>query len=116
MKPLPICRSSAPPRPEPGDRHPWHLYVARLADGAPIGRDAFIEGLFQAGIGCSVHYMPLHLHPYWRDRYALQPQQFPHAQRAFERMASLPLFSRMTPQDVQRVIGAVRALLAPARA
>ena len=99
----------APPRPKAGDVHAWHLYVLRLADGAPIGRDALIEALFAAGIGCSVHYIPLHLQPYWRDRYALSPESFPHSQRAFETMLSLPLYTRMTDADVRRVIDAVRA-------
>ena len=67
-----------PPTRRAGDRHAWHLYVVRLADAAPIGRDALIERLFAAGIGCSVHYIPLHLQPYWRDRYGLTPEQFPH--------------------------------------
>jgi dTDP-4-amino-4,6-dideoxygalactose transaminase len=94
--------------------HAWHLYVLRLADDAPITRDALIERLFAAGIGCSVHYIPLHLHPYWRDRYGLQPGQFPHSQRAYERMLSLPLYSRMTDDDVQRVAQAVRGALGAA--
>jgi dTDP-4-amino-4,6-dideoxygalactose transaminase len=102
----------APPQPRPGDQHAWHLYVLRLADGAAIGRDALIERLFAAGIGCSVHYIPLHLQPYWRDRYALRPEQFPHSQRAYEHMLSLPLYTRMTDADVQRVAAAVRAALA----
>ena len=101
-----------PPLPRPGDQHAWHLYVLRLADGAPVGRDALIEQLFAAGIGCSVHYIPLHLQPYWRDRYALRPEQFPHSQRAYERMLSLPLYTRMTDADVQRVASAVRRALA----
>ena len=100
-----------PPRPASGDQHAWHLYVVRLSDAAAIGRDAFIERLYAAGIGCSVHYMPLHLHPYWRDRYGLTPEQFPHSQRAFERMVSLPLYTRMTLADVDRVVAAVRAAL-----
>jgi dTDP-4-amino-4,6-dideoxygalactose transaminase len=100
-----------PPRALPGDQHAWHLYVLRLADGATIGRDALIEQLFAAGIGCSVHYIPLHLQPYWRDRYALRPEQFPHSQRAYERMLSLPLYTRMTDGDVARVTGAVRRAL-----
>jgi len=100
-----------PPRALPGDRHAWHLYVLRLADGATIGRDALIEQLFAAGIGCSVHYIPLHLQPYWRDRYALGPEQFPHSQRAYERMLSLPLYTRMTDDDVARVVTAVRSAL-----
>lgn len=100
-----------PPRPPAGDQHAWHLYVLRLADGARIGRDRLIERLFDAGIGCSVHYIPLHLHPYWRDRYGLTPAMFPHSQHAYEHMLSLPLYTRMTPGDVQRVAGAVRAAL-----
>ncbi len=100
-----------PPQPRPGDQHAWHLYVLRLADGAGIERDRFIERMFDAGVGCSVHYIPLHLHPYWRERYALRPEQFPHSQQAYERMFSLPLYTRMSDADVQRVVDAVRAVL-----
>jgi hypothetical protein len=57
--------------------------------------------LFDAGIGCSVHYIPLHLHPYWRDRYDLKPEMFPHSQHAYERMVSLPLYTRMSDADVR---------------
>ena len=104
-----------PPRPAPGERHAWHLYVVRLTDAAPFARDRFIERLFEEGIGCSVHFIPLHLHPYWRDRHALRPQQFPHAQHAYERMLTLPLYTRMSDADVERVIDTVRRLLlAPA--
>ncbi|MBL8307470.1 MAG: DegT/DnrJ/EryC1/StrS family aminotransferase, partial [Rubrivivax sp.] len=70
-----------------------------------------IEKLFDAGIGCSVHYIPLHLHPYWRERYGLEPGMFPHSQRAYERMVSLPLYTRMTEADVARVGDACRAAL-----
>ncbi len=105
---LPLVR---PPRPAPGDQHSWHLYVVRLADDAPLARDGFIERMFEAGIGCSVHYIPLHLHPYWRDRYGLVPAQFPHSQHAYERMLTLPLYTRMSDADVQRVCDTVRTLL-----
>jgi len=105
---LPLVR---PPRPPGADLHAWHLYAVRLADDAGIARDRFVERLFEQGIGCSVHYIPLHLHPYWRDRYALSPAQFPRSQHAYERMLSLPLYTRMTDDDVQRVIGAVRRAL-----
>ena len=101
----------APPRPSAGETHAWHLYVLRLAEGAGVDRNAFIERLFAAGIGVSVHYIPLHLHPYWRDRYALDAAMFPHSQRAYERMLSLPLYTRMSDADVQRVVAAVRAAL-----
>lgn len=100
-----------PPRPAAGELHAWHLYPLRLGDDAGVARDRFIERLFEQGIGCSVHYIPLHLQPYWRERYALQPAQFPHSQRAYERLASLPIYTRMSDTDVQRVIDAVRAAL-----
>ncbi|MCW5666923.1 MAG: DegT/DnrJ/EryC1/StrS family aminotransferase [Piscinibacter sp.] len=106
---LPLVR---PPHAPAGERHAWHLYVVRLADGARIARDAFIEALYGAGIGCSVHYIPLHLQPYWRERYGLRPDQFPHSQHAYESMLSLPLHTRMTAADVQRVARAARAALA----
>ena len=101
-----------PPRPAAGDQHAWHLYVVRLADDAKAMRDRFIENLYAAGIGCSVHYIPLHLHPYWRERYALTPAMYPHSQHAYERMVSLPLYTKMTDADVQRVAAAVRTALA----
>ena len=100
-----------PPQPQSGDQHAWHLYALRLGDGAAIERDRFIERLFDAGIGCSVHYIPLHLHPYWRERYSLRPEQFPHSQKAYERLVSLPLYTRMSDGDVQRVVDAVRSIL-----
>jgi len=101
-----------PPRAPGGDHHAWHLYVLRLADDAGIGRDRLIERLFDAGIGCSVHYIPLHLQPYWSDRYALTARQFPHSQRAYERSLSLPIYPRMSDADVQRVIDTLRGALA----
>ena len=101
-----------PPKPLPGDQHSWHLYVVQLADETGVPRDRFIERMFEQGIGCSVHYIPLHLHPYWRDRYGLAPEQFPHSQRAYERMVSLPLYTGMGDADADRVVQAVRRALA----
>jgi dTDP-4-amino-4,6-dideoxygalactose transaminase len=108
---LPVVTAPVAPA---GDLHPWHLYVLRLLPAAGIARDAFIERLYALGIGCSVHYIPLHLQPYWRDRYALRAADFPASQQAYEQMLSLPVYSRMTDADAQRVIDAVRGLLAPA--
>ncbi|MDQ2733746.1 MAG: DegT/DnrJ/EryC1/StrS family aminotransferase [Pseudomonadota bacterium] len=105
---LPI---SLPPRPRGADRHAWHLYAIRLTDAAPIGRDALIERLYANGIGCSVHYIPLHLQPYWRDRYGLDPHSFPCSQHAYERMLSLPIYTRMTDADVGRVVAGLRSAL-----
>jgi dTDP-4-amino-4,6-dideoxygalactose transaminase len=101
-----------PPLPKAGDLHAWHLYALRLGPAAIIDRNTLIERLFAAGIGCSVHYIPLHLQPYWRDRYALRPGQFPHSQHAYEQMLSLPIHTRMSEADVQRVVGAVQLALA----
>jgi len=98
-----------PPDAPAGEQHAWHLYVIRLAEG--LQRDRFIERLFEAGIGCSVHYIPLHLHPYWRERYALTPAMFPASQRAYEAMVSLPIYTRMSDGDVARVAAAVRSAL-----
>ncbi|MBV8122849.1 MAG: DegT/DnrJ/EryC1/StrS family aminotransferase [Paucibacter sp.] len=100
-----------PPQPPEGDVHSWHLYVLRLDDTLEMDRDVFIEQMFARGIGCSVHYIPLHLHPYWRDRYGLRPEQFPHSQKAYERMVSIPLYTAMSDAQVQRVIDAVRGIV-----
>jgi dTDP-4-amino-4,6-dideoxygalactose transaminase len=108
LKGLPLV---LPPSPPPGEVHAWHLYAVRLGDEVIVPRDTFIERLYDAGIGCSVHYIPLHLQPYWRDRYTLQPADFPHSQKAFERMVSLPLYTRMGDADVLRVAQAVRHAL-----
>lgn len=104
-----------PPRAPEGDVHSWHLYVIRLAEGLAEGmersREAFIQGMAARGIGCSVHFIPLHLHPYWRETYNLRPGDFPNAQWAFERAVSLPIYTRMTHDDQTRVIKAVHEAL-----
>ncbi len=94
-----------------GDAHAWHLYVVRLAPGARVGRDEIIQALSDRGIGTSVHYVPLHRQPYWRDRYQLTPARFPHAEAAYQCMLSLPLFTAMHDTDQDRVIGALHELL-----
>lgn len=101
-----------PPRPAGRpEAHAWHLYVVRLADDARISRDRVIEELYKRGIGSSVHYVPLHLQPYWRDRYGLKPESFPNSQKLYERALSLPLYTRMTEADQQKVIEALREIL-----
>ena len=95
----------------PGDIHAWHLYVIRLAESARIPRDEVIQGLSERGIGTSVHYVPLHRHPYWRDRYGLTPQMFPRADSAYRSMISIPLFTAMSDADQDRVIAALHEVL-----
>ncbi|MES2181747.1 MAG: DegT/DnrJ/EryC1/StrS family aminotransferase, partial [Pseudomonadota bacterium] len=100
-----------PPKAVDGDIHSWHLYVIQLAPSVTVGRDEFIKRMFDQGIGMSVHYIPLHLQPYWRDTYNLKPEMFPVSQAVFERTASLPIYTRMTDQDVMRVVEAVKVAL-----
>jgi len=91
-----------------GVEHAWHLYVLRLLPEAlRIGRDRFIDELVARNIGVSVHFIPVHLHPYYRNRYGYRAEQFPVALASFERMLSLPLHPRLTNRDVADVIEAV---------
>jgi len=95
----------------------WHIYLLRLrADRLRIGRDAFIEQLRARNIGTSVHFIPVHEHSYYRDRYGLKPDDFPVAHREFERMLSLPLSPAHTDQDVADVIEAVTEVVKQNRA
>ena len=92
----------------PEVEHAWHLYVLRLRLGAlRIGRDQFIEELTARNIGTSVHFIPIHLHPFYRQKYGYLPDQFPVAHGAFQRMLSLPLHPVLTDADVTDVITAV---------
>lgn len=85
--------------------HPWHLYVLRVADEA--ARDALVSRLATEQVGCSVHFIPLHLHSYYRDVYGYQPDDYPIATHEFERAVSLPIYSAMTNEQVERVIDVV---------
>ena len=95
----------------PGEKHAWHMYVVRLSDDARVTRDEVIQRLSDAGIGTSVHYLPLHRQPYWRDRYSLRAEDYPVADKAFERMISIPLYTTMTDDDQTRVIAELSAIL-----
>jgi dTDP-4-amino-4,6-dideoxygalactose transaminase len=85
----------------------WHIYLLRLRS---MNRDRFLEELRQRNIGTSVHFIPIHMHSYYRDRYDLRPEQFPVASRQFERMLSLPLSPAHSDQDIADVIGAIHEL------
>ncbi len=108
FKDLPVILPALAPE---GETHAWHLFVLRLTEHASVSRNRFIERMAEKGIGTSVHFIPLHLHPYWRERYGLKSEDYPNATRAFEAAASLPIYTRMTEEDVQRVIHAVREIL-----
>lgn len=108
LAPLPLILPAKAPH---GDTHAWHLYVIRLRDGTAITRDEVIQALSDRGIGTSVHYVPLHRHPYWRDRYQLTPAMFPQAETAYQAMISIPLFTAMSDGDQDRVIAALHEVL-----
>lgn len=96
----PVCRAEVD--------HAWHLYVLRLREGTlSIGRDRFIDELSARNIGTSVHFIPVHLHPYYRDTYGYAADSFPVAYQNFERMLSLPLHPGLADADVSDVIDAV---------
>lgn len=97
---------------EAGSAHSWHLFVVRLKQNAGIDRDTLINRLAEAGIGTSVHYVPLHRQPYWRETYGLSAEQFPAAEQAWQGMVSIPLYTRMSDADQDRVISALREILA----
>lgn len=96
----------------PDDVHAWHLYVIQLElESLTISRDRFIELMSEAGIGTSVHFIPLHIQPYWRDRYGFRPEDFPVCHYVYQRAVSLPIYPSMTDGDVERVISAVKEIL-----
>jgi len=89
-------------------QHSWHLYVIKLRlDLLTIDRNRFIEELKGMGIGPSVHFIPLHIHPYYRDTYGYKPQDYPVAYETFMRIITLPIYPKMSDEDVERVIEAV---------
>jgi len=99
------------PTEHPDRRHSWHLFSIRLDLGVwKQGRDAFIEHLKKRGVGSSVHWMPLHMQPYYRDTYGLRPDDFPVSAALWPRLVSLPLFPTMSTEDVAFVIDAIRSM------
>jgi dTDP-4-amino-4,6-dideoxygalactose transaminase len=98
---IPTCREDV--------QHAWHLYVIQLnLEHLKIDRNQFIEALRQKEIGTSVHFIPLHLHPYYRDTFGYRPSHFPQASAVFERIISLPIYPKMTDEHVGRVIEGVQ--------
>jgi len=90
-------------------QHAWHLYQLRIhPERLNITREAFIQALGEAKIGTSVHFIPLHIHPYYRDAFQLAPQDFPAALDLYQREISLPIYPGMTDEDVADVIAAVQ--------
>jgi perosamine synthetase len=101
-----------PPLGEDPAGHAWHLYILRLRPGLlGLNRNQFIEELKKRGIGSSVHFIPLHLHPFYQRAYGYRRGQLPNAEAAYSRCLSLPIFPGMTDSEQARVIGAVREIV-----
>jgi len=96
--------------------HAWHLYIVRLAlDRLTLDRAAVIAALRDDGIGSSVHFIPLHLHPYYRRRWGTRPEDHPVATREYERVISLPIWPGMGESDIRRVVDSLASILDRAR-
>lgn len=101
----------------PGMTHAWHLYpIALELERLRIDRARFVEELRALNIGTSVHFIPIHFHPHFRDQLGLRPGAFPVAEDAYARAITLPLFPRMTDRDADDVVAAVARVAAAHRA
>ena len=98
--------------PDPSDRiHSWHLFPIRLRlDRLAIDRNEFMLQLRACGVGCSVHWRPLHLHPYYEETFAWRPDHLPTASAQWLRLISLPLFPGMSEEEFRRVVAVIREL------
>ena len=104
------------PTDAPDGSHAWHLYVIRLAlGGLRVDRGQVIDGLKELGIGTSVHFIPLHLHPYYRRQWGYRPEDCPVASAEYERVISLPLWPGMSGDDIDRVVSGLEAILGAGR-
>ena len=100
------------PTERPNVQSAWHLYVLRLSlDKLKIDRNQFIEEMRVRNIGTSVHFIPIHLHPFYRDKYGWQPDDFPVAYHEYQRLVSLPLHPGLTDDDVADVITAAQDIV-----
>jgi len=100
----PVCK--------PDVQHAWHLYVIQLdLERLKINRHQFIEALKEQGVGTSVHFIPLHLHPYYRDKFGYAPDDFPNATQIYQRIISLPIYPKMTKANIEHVIAAVSRIV-----
>lgn len=91
--------------------HAWHLFPIRLLNNAGITRDKFIEKMAEKGVGCSVHFIPLHKQPIWKNTYNLTSEDFPIAERVYNSIVSIPLFTKMKDTDQDWIISCIRDIL-----
>ncbi|UTB34120.1 MAG: DegT/DnrJ/EryC1/StrS family aminotransferase [Methanobacterium sp. ERen5] len=92
--------------------HAWHLYSIQLkTDMLKINRNDFIEALKSENIGTSVHFIPLHLHPYYKENYGFKLGDFPVAESVYNNEISLPIYPKMTDKDAKDVVSAVKKII-----
>ncbi|MGH9872175.1 MAG: DegT/DnrJ/EryC1/StrS family aminotransferase [Pyrinomonadaceae bacterium] len=105
----PVAQIELPPHDDTENRiDSWHLFAVKLRlERLKINRDAFINELKRAGVGCSVHWRPLHLHPYYQKTFGWRAQDFPIASAQWKRLISLPLFPGMLESEIEHVINTV---------
>ena len=104
---LPILRCSF-------EDHSWHLFVILVElpeNNGCISRDDFINQLSEMGIDTSVHYIPLHFQPYYRNRYHLDPNDFPNSTWLYKRCVSLPIFPDMRDDEVEYVVKSIKKIM-----
>ena len=90
--------------------HAWHLYPVRVRP--PVDREEVFRALRAEGLGVNVHYIPVHLHPYYRERFGYRGGEFPIAEAAYHQLISLPMFHGMSDEDVEDVTAAVTKVMA----
>ena len=96
------------PAEKPGRLHVYHLYPILLKT---FYRDIFIQKMAQCGINCSVHFIPLHLHPYYQETFGYKPGDFPNAEQVYEQEVSLPLYPGLSDENVETVLRSIEEVL-----
>jgi len=108
FKGLPI---KLPAKPQGDNTHSWHLFVIRILENSGVSRNEFIDKMRELGVGCSVHFIPLHYHSFWQKELGVKKGDFPVSERAFECAVSLPIYTKMQDDDIDKVIAAVQKVL-----
>ncbi len=111
LKELSDLNVNLPQKAGNGDIHSWHLFILRLNNKDEAVRNKFIEDMFKLNIGCSVHYIPLNQHLYWKNRYNLNSTQFPVSDKIYKQIVSLPIYYDLTDNEVEYISNSIKKLL-----
>tara|TARA_B100001057_G_scaffold218174_1_gene218327 strand:- start:18036 stop:19196 length:1161 start_codon:yes stop_codon:yes gene_type:complete len=104
LKSLKDCPIVLPSNAKNDDLHAWHLFVIRIKKESGKKRDELISFLKKNNIGSSLHYIPLHMQPYWRERYKLKKSNFPNTEKSYEEMISLPIYPLLNKKEQNKII------------